>query len=399
MNAASLPPAKLRIAMVAACPFPWPRGTPVRARRLAESLHNLGHEVHVITYHLGDHSVALPFHVHRIPKVFTYRKVSPGPTLQKLVVVDFLLWRALRRFLDRVPIDLIHAHHYEGLLTASAANRSHNLPVIYDAHTLLSSELPFYGPGVPSWLKRLVGGHLDHKVPRLAQHVIAVTEQIQQQLCDHGNFHSRDVSVIPNGVEVDFFQQRTDACESPRGHDRVIVYAGTLAAYQGIELLLQAFARLRQTEKGCRLRFVTNSTFARFDPLARELCIRDDIEIVEAAFSELPRELHRADVLVNPRVACDGLPQKLLNYMAAGKPIVSFAGSAKTLKHEKNGLVVEDYDLDAFAAAIARFLKDPVLSQAVAAKALSDARARSWAVVGHQVETVYGAVLRGEPDR
>jgi len=43
----------LRIAMIAACPFPWPRGTPIRIHRIAEAVARRGHAVHVVTYHLG----------------------------------------------------------------------------------------------------------------------------------------------------------------------------------------------------------------------------------------------------------------------------------------------------------------------------------------------------------
>ena len=64
-----------------------------------------------------------------------------------------------------------------------------------------------------------------------------------------------------------------------------------------------------------------------------------------------------------PRVECPGLPQKLLNYMAAGKAIVSFAGSAKLLEHEVTGLIVPNRDIAAFAKAIVRLSDDPTLSR------------------------------------
>ena len=49
-------------------------------------------------------------------------------------------------------------------------------------------------------------------------------------------------------------------------------------------------------------------------------------------------------IALNPRVDCDGLPVKLLNYMATGRAIVSFAGSAEILEHEQTGLVVPSGD-------------------------------------------------------
>ena len=51
--------------------------------------------------------------------------------------------------------------------------------------------------------------------------------------------------------------------------------------------------------------------------------------------------LAAADVALNPRVHSSGTPQKLLNYMAAAKPVVSFEGSAKGLTHERDALIVE----------------------------------------------------------
>ena len=386
---------KLRIAMVAACPFPWPRGTPVRIFRLAEGLHKLGHDVHVITYHLGDTTTPVEFKVHRIRRVPSYNEVAPGPTLQKLTVVDLLLWRKVRQFLARTPVDLIHAHHYEGLLAAYAAGRLCKVPMIYDAHTLLGGELPHYRIGLPRRFTKSVGMRLDRILPHLANHTIAVSRQIERTLCGPAGLQPQCVSVIPNGVELEVFQPKRHIGEGHARDDNVIVYAGSLAPYQGIDLLLQAFAILLRTRPQCRLRLVTESSFRPYEALARELGIGERIEVVNCAFSGLPEHLHRARLVVNPRVDCDGLPQKLLNYMAAGAPIVSFAGSAKSLVHERNGLVAKDRDVEAFAGAMARLLDDPSLCDSLGAQALQTVRERGWDVVAQQVAQVYREVLKG----
>lgn len=44
---------KFNVAMVAACPFPGNRGTPSRILQMAQGLEDLGHTVHVVTYHFG----------------------------------------------------------------------------------------------------------------------------------------------------------------------------------------------------------------------------------------------------------------------------------------------------------------------------------------------------------
>jgi hypothetical protein len=87
--------------MVAACPLPYPRGTPIRIHGLANAPAERGHEVHVAAYHLGEAEGEIRYQLHRIPRVATYRKVSPGPSWQKLLVLDPLLTLTLRRVLRR----------------------------------------------------------------------------------------------------------------------------------------------------------------------------------------------------------------------------------------------------------------------------------------------------------
>ena len=93
-----------RVAMVAACPFPAARGTPVRIQRMAEVLGQRGHEIQLVTYHLGDPlPAAPPYRLYRTRRLPTYQKQSPGPALQKLLVVDPFLARLLRR-VDRKSV-------------------------------------------------------------------------------------------------------------------------------------------------------------------------------------------------------------------------------------------------------------------------------------------------------
>jgi glycosyltransferase involved in cell wall biosynthesis len=101
-----------------------------------------------------------------------------------------------------------------------------------------------------------------------------------------------------------------------------------------------------------------------------------------------------AAVAVNPRVQCDGIPQKLLNYMAAGMPITTFDGSAGPIRHEATGLRVPNGDTAAMAAAIERLLADRELAERLGGAAREQARRDfSWARVAARVEDVYRAAL------
>ncbi len=370
--------------MIAACPFPWPRGTPVRVHRIAEAVARRGHAVHVVTYHLGEELADPPFVVHRIRDVPGYRRTDPGPTFRKLVQLDPMLAVLLRRLHHEIRFDLVHAHHYEGLLVASHAVRG--IPIVYDAHTLLASELPTYPLGLPRRSVRAVAPWLDRHLPRRADRIIAVSDTIRRALTTLGASAPEHISVIPSGVEWECFQVGQGIM--PDG--RTLIFTGNLAPYQGVDLMLEAFAVLRARRADVRLMIVTDSSFTPFDALARRLGVLAAVDLRRATFPELPALLAAATVAINPRVQCDGIPQKLLNYMSAGLPIVTFEGSAGPLRHEVTGLRVPDGDTAAMADAMERLLTDRALARTLGDAAREQARREfSWIQVGARVEQVY----------
>lgn len=376
--------------------MPQPRGTPVRILRLSEAIAGRGHDVHLITYHLGDGPLPEELRVHRIPPVPTYRKRTPGPSLQKLLLVDPLLASTLNAVLRRERFDVIHAHHYEGLLAAVLAAAGSDTPIVYDAHTLLESELPGYPLGLPRPWTRALGKTLDRWLPRAVDHVVAVTEAIRRKLVESGVPADR-VTVGSQGIEEEFF--RTDdgpeangasADGIPDRRPRRLVYAGNLAPYQGIDLLLESFRRVRSRRPDVRLRILSRSSFAPYEELAGRLDVREGIDLLPVGLEELPRELRASDVAVNPRIDCDGVPIKLLNYMATGRPIVSFAGSAPVLRDGRSALLVEDGDTAGFADAVLSLLDDPGRAARLGEGARRDAERRHrWDAIARRVEGAY----------
>ena len=105
----------LRIGMVAACPMPARRGTPLRVERLAQALAARGHAVELMTYHLAEEDGTYAFPIRRIYDRVERGNLPPGPTFAKLLRYDPALARMVRRRLRAAPFDIVHAHHFEGL--------------------------------------------------------------------------------------------------------------------------------------------------------------------------------------------------------------------------------------------------------------------------------------------
>ena len=156
---------------------------------------------------------------------------------------------------------------------------------------------------------------------------------------------------------------------------------------------------LRSVRQDVRLRLVlTDSSDGngelrwedRYEHAARRLGVDRFVDVVHTTFLDLPGELARASIVVSPRGKCPGVPQKLLNYMASGVPIVSFAGSAKTIVHGETGWIVPDGDVQAFAAGMDIVLRDEGLASGLGSRARETAvRSHSWGGVARRVGAIY----------
>src|SRR5947207_9585472 len=74
------PEPHLKICVLASFPFPANHGTPGSIRELVEATAERGHDVHVVTYHIGEELPLRGAHLHRIPDWTGERNVIVGPT-------------------------------------------------------------------------------------------------------------------------------------------------------------------------------------------------------------------------------------------------------------------------------------------------------------------------------
>lgn len=382
--------------MVAACPVPAPRGTPIRVTRFAEALAALGHDVHLVAYGDGDGSQVDGVHVHRIRRIPGIRLDRPGPSVGKLTLLDPLLARRFRQISSSRSFDVVHAHHYEGLLVASHA-RGSAAPVVYDAHTVLETELPSYGRWLPAGPVRALGRRIDRWLPGTARFVVAASEPLRAHLLSIGAVEPDRIQVVGNGVDLTRFPPAPPR-EGPEPGTGVLVYAGNLAPYQGIDHLLLAFREVLQKRPGAQLRILTDSDFAPFEALAGRLGIRERIAVVPVRLPVLQRELSRAHVTLNPRPRCDGVPQKNLNYMAAGTALVGFENSIQPCRHGQAAVAVSEVSGEALGAAVLELLDRPEQRQALgrAARALLE-QEYTWDRQAARLVNIYSRFVAAPP--
>jgi 1,2-diacylglycerol 3-alpha-glucosyltransferase len=400
---AGMPRRPLQIAMVVASPFPANHGTPAGIREAAEAIAHKGHGVHIVTYHFGQGKAPQGVRIARIPNLGFGRKVVVGPTWQK-PFLDLLMVLTLCRVVRREGIDLIHAHNYEGALIGYVAKLLTRRRLIYNAVNTMSDELPAYNFLKPQWLATWLARRLDHWVPRLADRVIAISDELGRFLQGRG-VRSDHLHVIPLGVDSRPFhdipagQRQALRARHGIGDRPLVMYTGILDRFQRIDYLLQGMRIVVDRLPEAHLLLVTNVATAADLQECRQTITALDLErhidiVMHRSFTEIPLFLAAADVTVVPRPQCPGFPVKLLNYMAAGKPIVVFAGSAKGLQHLHSALVVPDHDWQALGYGMLTLLQDPALAQTLGHNARQWANEHlSWPALAGKIEHVYYELL------
>ena len=113
--------------------------------------------------------------------------------------------------------------------------------------------------GIPKLFLALIGRSLDRFLPRYADHVIAVSDEIYDALIAKSGIPDEAISVVPSGVEPEFLAAYSPIESRRRDQKPCLVYAGGLAPYQGIDLLLSDFARARRSRSDLRLRMIIAS--------------------------------------------------------------------------------------------------------------------------------------------
>ncbi len=158
----------------------------------------------------------------------------------------------------------------------------------------------------------------------------------------------------------------------------LIVSVGRLRAKKGLDVLIDACARLRDQSREFACEIVGyGPEHDRLQAQIEDLGLEGQVRLVGALSREQVIERYaRAAVYVQPaRIAADGdrdgIPNVLLEAMAMGLPVVAtrVSGIPELVDEEVNGVLVEPDDAPALAAAIEGLLRQPARGVAMACRA------------------------------
>jgi glycosyltransferase involved in cell wall biosynthesis len=384
--------------MLAPTPYFADRGCHVRIFEEARSLVRLGHQVRIVTYHLGRDLPEIP--TDRIITIPWYRKLSAGPSWHKPYLDILLLIKAVRVARAFGP-DLIHAHLHEGAFIGILLKMIIGRPLLFDCQGSLTGEIADHGFVRPGSLPARLFGTLERFINRAADGIITSSGPGATELVEHWGVQVSRVLPLCDGVDADEFRpgdRETARRRLGLPDDRpVVVFLGIFNRYQGLDLLLEVIALLR--ERGVAAHFLLMGfPDERYRQLARERGIADAITFTgRVDYRAAAGYLTAGDVAVSPKISLTEANGKLFNYLACGLPCLVFETPINREILGEVGVYARYGDPVDFADRLAVLLADHQLREELGRqgreKALAD---YSWQARGKSLVATYRRLVAGQ---
>ena len=401
----------------------------VRVRNECELLRENGYQITVICLRRnGEKSSELVrgVRVYRIPKAEFFQKAPAGQ--QTAFQRQLIKCKAFLGYLGeyayftlgclvmsgyvavRHGFDVIHAHNPpDTLFLVALPFKLMGKKFVFDHHDL-APELyqSRYGArdGLVLWGLRWA----EKFTFKLADVTIATNESYKEVHIRRGRVRPDKSFVVRNGPNLDRMTIVAPSQRLRQMGKSILCYIGCLNPQDGLDYLLRALSHLTRDLKRSDYYCVImgqGDSLANLKQMTRELKLEDYVEFTGyIPDAELLANLSAADICADPDPSSPlndvSTWIKIMEYMAYGKPIVSFDLKETRYSAQDAAIYVKPNDERAFALAIAKLMDDPELrSQMGAFGRARVERELQWNCVGRNLLSAYEAVLAKnitEPD-
>jgi len=305
--------------------------------------------------------------------------------------------------------ELLHAH--SPVLTALAALRvgkKLRIPVVYEIRAFWEDAAVDHGTyAESSWKYRLTRAAETWACRRMDR-ITVLCGGLVEDLAARGIPRDR-MTVIGNAIDPDRFGPAAPDEEYRRlwnlGGKRVVAFLGSFYRYEGLDLLVEAYARLRPRFPDLTLLLVGGGEMKReLQESARAKGVDDGVVFPgRIAQERIPGAYALADVLVYPRhpMRLTELvtPLKPLEAMAIGKALLAsdVGGHRELIQNGRTGILFRAGDVGSLTEALGRMLEDEALRLRLSDEARIWVNAeRTWAKTTAPYAQVYAGAL-GRP--
>ncbi len=208
---------------------------------------------------------------------------------------------------------------------------------------------------------------------KLASVSIATNESYKKIAIERGKMDPDKVFVVRSGPMLDRLKMLASVDSLKRGRKYLVGYVGVMGAQEGIDYLLRSVRFIVKEMKREDIQFGLvggGTSLNEMRAYATELGIEDYVLFTgRVPDQELLEILNTADVCVNPDVANEmndkSTMNKIMEYMALGKPIVQFDLTEGRFSAQGASLYAIKNDEEDFAKKIVELVDNPELRKSM----------------------------------
>lgn len=326
----------MKVLIIAPTPFFVSRGTPIRILEEALALERRGHSITLVSYHIGEEiSKKIQTHIdhRRIRRwLFWYRKLEAGADWQK-ILLDIMLLRKVFSLARTVKPDVLYGHLHEGTLIGWVVKKIffwRKMILVSDFHGGLTAEMMSHGylrrgllRRIFWWVERWINGLGDIIVTSSWEN----TEEIRRT-----QLTRQRVETVLDGVNSIRYTERAKNREGIRrkwglpDDCYIFVYAGALLPNKGLFPVISAMKLFLNSEKWDVVFVFAGSPLEYIAPFLEESFFQGHARVISPLnYFDLPELLSVCDVGIDPKDSVTHQASgKILQYMAAGLPVVCF---------------------------------------------------------------------------
>ena len=287
---------------------------------------------------------------------------------------DFQIIKELKKLIEDLNIDIIHAHNFTSLYYGILSAFFKKIRILVTFH------------GFTDWsIKKRIFYSIVFKRFK----IIVVNDAMKKHYSFLNNFFTENINTVFNGININQFNRNTDTqLREQLGinqNDFVIGSVGRLSPVKNQIMQLKTIAKLKKDKKNLKLLLITGNSPDSIDlkeklfQEAVKLDVKDNLILLDFR-KDVPALLSIMDVFIMTSLT-EGTSLALLEAMASGLPVVvsDVGGNSRIVNNGVNGFLYNLSDEDTLINIIMNLFNDENLRKCIGDEAKQTASGYSTA--------------------
>lgn len=320
-----------------------------------------GHNIILLTYEQGSHPLVYTLHqnikhVDLDCRFFTLSAMSPIKRLFKSFIMNRRFKKRIRSIIKDFNPDTIISPTYPLSVIGNLVSAKENSRLIFESHMTYNKALKEYSKP-RFYIEKIVAKIFDKRAISLFQKCDCFAVLTKGDYSFWGKYIS-NIKIIPNPLT----SYPKELSNLPKDHNRIISI-GRLTSVKRFDRLIDSFALICNHNPFWHIDIFGEGS-DRNNLLERisQLGISDRVCIHQPT-NDIYAEIQKSQLLAMTSES-EGFALVLIEAMACGVPCISFNcpyGPGEIIEHDKNGLLIENGNIQEFANKLEYLMSNPNL--------------------------------------